>query len=201
MAKFRLRYIETGALVNLAGKLRRPEAILEALGAIGLAGWDEAFREQGRPKGSWPERMVPNIPGIIRDFQDTDRPSRVLRRFDARPAVVDTSRLKRTRSMRIVSRTRVEWGTIVPYADKQHRGLESESPTITPTVQRNLWSWLKTPTGSPHKKALGWLLNRNKRYETITIKIRERPLVSWLPRDTDDAREAIGRLLKSGVAA
>ncbi len=106
--------------------LANPKPILKQIGAVMLSESQDAFRNQGFEGSKWPARQSPNVFGIIADFH-MGRRKPPARRFQDRPALMDTGRLRGSISFRVVDARSVEVGTNLPYAAPQHFGLEVES--------------------------------------------------------------------------
>lgn len=190
----RLRLVDAGSLEYVQANLHDATGLLKSTGALVKAGSAKAFVDQGRPAQTWDARMVPNVPGLISDFRRSKKPKR--RRFQARPALGGTGRLKGSIDFSVVSARKVEIGSNLDYASIQHFGLESESDEITEKMQSNLWAWLKGP-GSEWKADLGWLLNSKYTGTTITIKVRARPIIDITEQDQEDLYELIGVALET----
>ncbi len=83
------------------------------------------FRDQSFAGEEWDERAVPNIAGIISDFQERGRTPGGIpkRRFDPRPALIDTGELRKSIDYRVEDDgTTVTVGTNLPYAQKMQEG-------------------------------------------------------------------------------
>lgn len=190
---FRIASIDWGSRFQALGDaLKSPRRALTQIGAIMSGRSRAAFKDQGRPAGTWAARAVPNVPGILRDFH-SGSPEPKQRRFDARPAVVDEGTLARAVTFEIVNDKRVEVGVHGPagaYVDKQHFGGESATEPNTPEFKAWLWRWLKGP-GQEWKSALGYLLNKN-RLGPETWNVRARPIFVLLPQDVVDIAEMTG---------
>lgn len=93
----------------------------------------------------WKDRgetdMVPNWPGVLADLEHGTTPKR--HRFDARPVLRDTGRLKGSIAFRLIADHTVEVGTRLPYAGVLHAGGESKSVRITAAIQERLWKWIQ----------------------------------------------------------
>ena len=195
MPRIRIKSFRRGSrLEAVRAHAQSPRALLKAAGAVVEAGADEAFRDQGRPPGSWPERMVPNIAGIIVDLSGPSEAPKA-RRFEGRPAVHDTNRLSQDISTDVTGPRTAETGSGLPYSGTQNYGGESETLPMTPKFQRKLWRWLKTPAGEPWKGELGWMLNKKFTNQTITINVQARPFLEVTPEDVDEMAENLGAII------
>ena len=136
-----------------------------------------AFQKQGR-KTKWEPRSVPNLPGIIRDLEKGGNISK--RRFDPRPALIDTGRLKNSGATRIVGDT-IYWGTNVPYAGLHQWGGTSEFESYIPAKKNDLKiqaAVRQLKKKGYHKEAL--MLTRRKRW---VIKVPARPFLELTEED------------------
>lgn len=136
------------AVVQLIGRMRDKDALLDAAGALLVRTSQEAFVKQRFGSIVWPERYAGdtrepfvNVAGIVADF-NAGRAEPPQRRFDRRPALMDTGELARSPSYRKVGPDSVEAGSTVPYAALHQRGGESSQPVTRETKER-LWGWLK----------------------------------------------------------
>lgn len=164
---------------------------LKRIGALMVSESQSAFRDQKFGSTAWKPRRVPNVFGILQDFADGRREPPA-RRFEARPVLMDTGRLRQSIAWRLMaSGDVVEVGSNLPYAATHHRGGEIESATITQQMQSAIWAWLKSG-GRDHKRRLGWLLNRKFTGKKLTGKVSARPIVG-ITRDTiEAARQMLG---------
>lgn len=169
-------------------KLENPEKALRMVGAMMVAESQQAFKDQRFGKATWEPRGPINILGIIADFHAGKRPPQ--RRFEPRPALRDTGRLAQSITFRIVGGDSVEVGSNLPYASVHQYGGETESKPINETVRKGLESWFKG-AGSKYRKALGWLLAKKFKDQTIKSRIHPRPFVGITQQTVDDVREIV----------
>jgi phage gpG-like protein len=148
-----------------------------------------AFQKQGRGT-KWESRMTPNIPGIIRDLSSGQNIKK--RRFDPRPALMDTGRLKNSGATRTVG-NKIYWGSNLPYSGLHQWGgkseIESKIPDKLnePIIKRNL----KMLEKKGHK-AIVTMLSKKRKW---TFKVHARPFLELL----DDDYEAIKEIIKEEV--
>jgi len=110
-----------------------PRVPLMRIGAMMTTRSQDAFEDQGRDE-EWPARITPNIPGILSDLE---RGAGVpARRFQPRPAGVDTGRLRNSITWRLVEGAAVEIGTNLPYAALIQWGGEVTIPITGPMKSR-----------------------------------------------------------------
>jgi phage gpG-like protein len=177
--------VSRGFLVRLTRRLEHPVAILKRIGAMVASRSQARFNEQKGPDGEeWPERAVPNIPGILDDLQWGA--SVKSRRFDARPVLLDTGRLRQSINWQLLSENEVEIGTNIPYAADHQFGAEREIQ-ITPTIHTNLMAWLRTTVGRPWKPWLSWLLGET----SIEFSIIPREFLGISDEDAEDIRQIV----------
>lgn len=152
--------------------------VLTEIGVYLLEKTQDAFRDQSFGSKKWPERMTPNVAGIVSDFNKGQKPKK--RRFDGRPALVDTGRLRQSFNFRVKKNT-VEVGTALGYAQIQHKGGESKV-RLTSIGKAGLADFLRE--NKSMAKSLGWLFKKS----SFTVKVRARPLVGI---DKDDTKEIL----------
>lgn len=183
-------------LRRIAASLRDPSPALKQIGAMMVAESQEAFRAQSFGGVAWPGRAVPNVYGILADF-DAGRKKPPERRFEARPALRDTGRLAASIAFRVIGDV-VEVGTNLEYAGVHQHGGEVESAPITAKLQKSLWSWLKRQS-KERKQQLGWLLNRKWIGTRLKGTVPARPFVGLTDQTRSDVLRTIGvRLLEIG---
>lgn len=171
--------------------LRNPDRALKRVGLIMVAESLEAFDRQGFGGESWKGRRTPNVMGIIADFaRGASEPKS--RRFQTRPALVDTGRLRSSISYHVVGSDTVEVGSNVEYAGLMHGGGESESEPITENMQASLRKWLANQPRAM-KKALAYLTLPDWTGKTVKKDIPARPFVGVTDQTREDVKEAVGR--------
>jgi len=169
--------------------LENPAKALKQIGVHMLAASQRAFRDQAFGNDRWPERMVPNVPGIILDLKHEEDPQP--HRFEERPALKDTGNLVRSLAMR-VGDTYVEVGSTMLYAARAHHGGPGLSEPMTEKMQERLAKWLRTAAGAPWKEDLGYLLNRRQRGNPVLVRARARPFVGFHEQLRRDILEDLG---------
>lgn len=180
---------DAGEIQVLVDQLSDTRELLDAIGVLLLARAQQAFRQQRRGRQVWPPRMVPNVPGIVRDLNAGGFPKS--RRFEPRPAVVDTGLLRNSIVSEVAADGKsVTVGTTVHYAATQNEGGESDV-TLTSTGRRQLTTWLRRDA-SARELGLGWLFNK----PTFVVQVRER---RFLDIDRDD-RKLIVRETEQAIA-
>lgn len=171
-------------------KLDDPSAALKQIGALMVAESQAAFREQRFAEKAWDARAPVNVFGIIADFhQGRTKPPQ--RRFERRPALVDTGRLRSSISFQLRSPKVVEVGTNLDYAAAHQFGGKVKSKPLTRKVRRALWRWLRNEESSLRKR-LGWLLNRKFEGKEIEAEVPARPFVGITKQTIEDVREVVG---------
>lgn len=181
------RAFDDEPVVRLRARLRDPTPVLEAIGAMGVSISERSFKDQRLGKFRWAERYPKqgdpfvNVAAITRDFTEGKNPP--ARRFERRPALIDTSHLRRSIAKRVLGTNAVEWGTNVPYGALHQFGGESVQP-VTETTKQNLARWLRKKKRDPqtgklvkvhsaYREKLGFLFQQ----KTLATKVGSRPFV------------------------
>jgi phage gpG-like protein len=159
----------------LAGAVRDLTPLLKQAGFYMVAKAQEAFKRQGRSE-QWRPRAVPNVAGIVQDL--TQGPNVKSRRFDPRPAGIDTGSLRSSITYRIVNGDTVEFGSNLPQADLIQHGGTSEQQ-ITSEVRRNLADYLRANPNEELRRKLAFLFTT----DVLVTKVPPRPFVEVLPED------------------
>lgn len=193
-----------------------PVKILTRVGAIMKGRQQAAFKDQRRGTEMWPKRSVPNVAGILKDLSVGRRPPS--RRFEDRPAGVDTGALWKSIDFRVVGSDVVEIGSVLPYAGLIHAGGKTKTVRIDEGVIRGLYKFLygskskgirygKTVTDSETgqkakggvsvirkeaKRSLGWLFNRKFRGKQLEFEIPARPFATLERDDVKAIIELVG---------
>jgi phage gpG-like protein len=180
------------ALEGLQKAARDPRPLLDAVGLYLTGRAQAAFREQRRGGVAWPARSVPNRAGVVEDLRAGRTPPE--RRWDPRPAGIDTGRLRGSIAHRVEGAS-VVVGSNLPYASDVQRGA-TRSLSIDGTVRAGLANWLRGLSGDRKKQArasFGWLF----RAGSLTVTTPPRP---FLGVDDDDRRKvtALARSYFSG---
>lgn len=169
--------------------LDNPQKALKQVGIMMVAESQRAFVEQKFGGQPWRERAVPNVMGIIADFA-AGRTKPKSRRFDARPALMDTGSLAKSISYRIVSADTVEVGTNLPYAPTLHSGGKVQSEPVTKKMQDAIWKWLKGEDREL-RRSLGWLLNKKFTGKRIEAEVPKRRMVGVTKQTKQDIRQIV----------
>lgn len=186
-----------GTSGGLAGTMKQVGALMKARA-------QKAFVDQRRGAAEWPARGVPNVMGIIADLHAGRVPP--ARRFEARPAGVDTGQLRASIAFRQVARDAIEVGSVLPYAGIVNWGGTSKSPVIDDTILSGLYRFLygskskgirRGAKGAgldvsrkSAKKALGWLFGQKGK--SIEVEVPPRPFVTLEPQDVRDIVQLVG---------
>lgn len=173
-----------GRLQVIRERIERPGAVLQAVGLLMVARTQQAFDRQGREK-AWPPRGVPNRIGILRDLQAGREPPS--RRFQPRPAAIDTGRLRASIAFEASGRT-VTYGSRLEYANDVQRG-STVTIAIDRTLRRALSAWLRRHREA--RAAMGPLFNLKE----LTTVVPPRPFVAFTAEDRRDVNELVRRLV------
>lgn len=169
-------------------RLRNLGPLANAVGLYMVGKAQGAFREQGRPSNAWPGRAPVNRIGILLDLQQGRKPPE--RRFESRPAAIDTGRLRQSIAYRVQDNS-VVVGSNLPYASDVQRG---SSKTI-PVDRRALAAWLRGLSGARKdqmRRAFGPLFASG----SLTVKVPPRPFLVV----TDEDRRQINDLARKFFA-
>lgn len=140
----------TEQIRKLISKLEDPSPLLKKVGLTLLRESSEAFDKQAFGDIPWMERYpnqsdpMVSYAGAVSDL--AGGPNIKPRRFERRPALVDTNTLRRSLSpasgMLGGGKYWVEIGTNIPYAEVAHLG-GTTTQAITPSIKANLRIWMK----------------------------------------------------------
>ncbi len=179
---------DAGELRVLAEQLEDTRGVLDGIGALMQQKATEAFRRQGRGQELWRPRGVPNVAGIVGDLNRGGFPK--ARRFDPRPALVDTGRLRNSITWKVAADGQsVTVGTSVPYAVRHNEGLPSEV-TLTPAGREQLSRWLRRDRRA-RDLGLGWLFSQ----PTFTVRVPERRFLEVTREDRDEVVAEVERAI------
>jgi len=160
-----------------------PERLLKQIGILMVSESQGSFKAQQFGKIKWPSRGPVNVFGILADLSNGKIPPQ--RRFERRPALVDTGRLRSTIAFRTVGKKEVEIGSNLDYSGVLNFGGTSESVPITDAVAARLYRWIKTKPKDV-KRELGWLFNRKFRGKTLKTEIPARKFVGFSQQTVKD---------------
>lgn len=180
-------------LESLKERLKNPEPLMQGIGLYLVGQAQRAFREQGRGGTSWAERSVPNRMGVLMDLQQGKTPP--ARRFQARPAAIDTGRLRSSIAHRIEG-TRVIVGSNLPYASDIQRG-GTKTVQMDAQLRRALADWLKSLRGERRtamRRAFGFLFQTG----SLTVTTPARPFLMVTEEDRRKIQELIRQYLAGG---
>lgn len=183
--------------------VKEPARLLKRIGVILLASSQAAFDEQKFGNVQWPERYahqarpVLNIAGAIADLSDNDQIKD--RRFDPRPAGIDTGALRNSLSPfaggAMQAGYAIQVGSTLPYAALIHGGGDSEPQQLTATVRDNLTLWLEregtSDRGQLVKERLGFVYTE----EEHVTEVMARPFIGI----TDASRLEINEMIEEEV--
>lgn len=163
---------------------------LDRAGRYLVAKAREAFSKQGRDgKGAWVPRGVPNVAGILSDLERGN--SIAERRFDARPAGMDTGRL-RAAVFYEVRGDYVVVGSRVHYAKKFQEGGATVIPVPKSTAAklRRLLGGLRQRLGpTPGFRRLARLASG--KVTSFTVRTRGRVFVAITESDRGELKKIV----------
>lgn len=185
-------------------KVKDVKPLLQQVGALLTARIQDSFQQQRRGEISWIARRVPNIAGILMDFKQGRNPPP--KRFEPRPALVDTGRLRNTITWLVVGEQSVEVGSPEEYANIHHTG-GRVTIAVTRDIRKRLAKFVKRSPTRPFggvggkrgfaltrasRQALGWLFRR----DSVTINIPARPFARVTEQDATDISTLIKNLIE-----
>jgi len=182
---------EPGArLMRLGADLENPTRALKQIGALMVAESQRGFVDQQFGGVRWPERAPVNVFGALADFAE-GRSEPKPRRFDRRPALADSGRLRGSIAWKIVGSDVVEVGTNLPYAAVHQSGGETESVPITSDLRGRLLAWLR---GAPRslRRLFGRALARGAVGQRLRQQVPARPFVGITARTREAIRRVVG---------
>jgi len=165
-------------MVMALDRLKNIRPLAEAVGLMLVGRAQSSFRDQGRPGFPWAGRGVPNKAGILLDLIQGKEPPE--RRFEARPAGIDTGRLRASIAYKVDGDV-VTIGSNLPYASDVQRGA-TKTIAVAGNARQALAAWLKTLKGERKKsmqKAFGYLF----RVGALTVTTPPRPFVMITDED------------------
>lgn len=162
-------------LMDIKQSIDNPVKILKTIGITMVAESQAAFKLQSFGGKSWPPRSKVNTFGIIKDFaQNKAKPPS--RRFETRPALMDTGLLAKSIAYNISSKNSVKVGTALPYGSVQNFGGVTKSERITKVMQTKISKWLSKQSKSI-KAALSFLLGKKLTGKSVEQKVRARRFI------------------------
>lgn len=142
--------IAGGAVTRFIDKLANPERLLARIGIVLLRESQKAFERQAFGSIRWARRYpnqaepIVSYAGAVADLEKGPRVKP--RRFESRPAAMDTGALRASlspaRGVLGKGAFSITIGSTLPYAQIQHGGGETRVP-VTSQVKRNLGLFLK----------------------------------------------------------
>jgi phage gpG-like protein len=146
--------IDQGDKEAIQRKLSDLRPALSEIGIEMVASAEETFRKQALANKPWLGRSVPNIAGIISDLNRGANPPK--RRFEARPAGVDTGKLRQSISL-LLTNNSVKAYSRLSYSKKFQEGGQS-THKLTTQGKETLKRFLERNRGM--RKTLGFLFKK-----------------------------------------
>lgn len=181
-------------------RLKNPAPIMKRIGAMMTARAKQTFQNQGRAQVRWPARSVPNVIGIIKDAE-MGRKTVPNRRFDARPAGIDTRLLARSIAHRLEGKDTVVIGSVQPYATDVQKG-GPRTIRITAMTRKVLFAYvnrarerIKKGAANDRDRAMAqiaWVLYRSE----LNMNVPPRPYLFFSHMDRMD----IGEMVRAYIA-
>ena len=165
---------------------------LAAIGAFLVAQSGRAFREQRFGNREWPARRIPNVPGIVQDLNRGSPPK--ARRFQGRPALVDTGNLRRSITFSVQAPRSVVVGTTLPYAGIHQTGGLTEPVILTPVGRDTLARVLRRDRNLTDD--LGHLFSK----PTVFRNVPARPFVGLQPGDSQEIEKILVDVIEGSLS-
>lgn len=168
-----------GALDQIAARARDLRPALDAIGAYLTGKTIGVFQAQERGGIKWAPRSVPNAAGILSDLSGGGS-TVPARRWEPRPAGIDTSNLRNSISWAVATPS-VVVGSTVAYASDVQLGGKRTIP-IPPSLARTVRAWIKRLKGA-RKDAAGRRLAKPLAQGALVIDVPPRPYLVVTPED------------------
>jgi len=185
MAKISINVSDEKLDKTIAG-IEDPSEVLKAIGALMTQRVQRSFRTKKRGSHVWEPRGVPNVAGIISDFNKGQNPK--ARRFSTAGLMIDTTRLRGSIEPS-VSGNSVTIGTNVPYARKLQEGIAS-TVSLTFAGRQKLRQWYRGQSKRKRKefgKEMGWLFRKT----SITVTPSARPFLTIEDQDVKEVMKLV----------
>ncbi len=176
---------------DLRDRLENLEPLLNSIGALLLETTETAFEEERFGDIRWPERYAGqadpfiNIAGALADLSTGPRIK--ARRFDRRPALQDTGRLRGSFRFEVTADDTVTAGTTVDYAPTHHIPLISSQP-VSAQAKENLKTVIRRDgKGSKRRVLLKLVFLLNE--DTLETQVAWRPMVGTTDQTEADIRQ------------
>lgn len=176
-------------------RFRNVSSLAQAVGLYLVGKTQSSFRTQGRGGISWAPRGVPNRIGVLLDLQAGRVPP--ARRFEARPAAIDTGRLRSSITYRVQGNT-VTVGANVAYASDVQRG-STKTITIDRGLRQALAEWLRSLSGarrSAMRQSFGFLFSTG----SLSVTVPPRPFLLLTAEDRRMISDLARKFFSSGGA-
>lgn len=187
---------------QVRARIKNTRPLLNKIGIQISSVSQDSFKKQSLGEIKWhqryPNQSEPfiNIAGALSDLNKGSNIK--ARRFERRPAVMDTGTLQKSIKHRIVSGDTVAIGTVLPYAKFHQHGLTSVMP-VTQTAREKLAKLMKTSrTGKKKNKdalsKLGFLFQTDQ----LKTKIVKRPFIGLTDELQKDIPRTVKRYIETG---
>ena len=157
--------IDLRKFVGGRGRTEDLSRVLKAVGELAVSEAQRSFDDQEFGGQPW-QRRYPNqspfsinVAGVLQDLSESGEVK--ARRFEGRPAGVDTGQLRTSIASRTVKKGTIEVGSALPYASIVNFGGFSTQP-VTKQARRNLARFLKKRGNRKYSKFVGFLFQRDE---------------------------------------
>lgn len=168
-----------GALDQIAARARDLRPALGAIGAYMVGRTIGAFQAQERGGIKWAPRSVPNAAGILEDLRGGGS-SVPERRWEPRPAGIDTSNLRNSIASSVAPPSVVVGSTVAYASDVQLGG--KRTIQIPGALARTVRAWIQRLKGS-RKDVAARRFAKPLRVGALVIDVPPRPYLVVTPED------------------
>jgi phage gpG-like protein len=182
--------VDEGDTLRIITKLAdNAREALAGIGAFLVSQSQRAFKLQRFGVEEWPARLVPNVPGIVRDLNSGSPPK--ARRFQDRPALVDTGNLRNSITFQVQPPNAVIVGTSVEYASIHQTGGVTKPIELNPRGRQLLTTLIRTDA---RLQPLGFLFNK----PLVIRNVPSRQFVGLQPGDAQEIETIIAETINGG---
>ncbi len=170
--------------------------ILKVVGEMAVSDAQSNFDKQSFDGKPW-DRRYPNqtpfrisVAGAVSDL--ASGPSVKSRRFQARPAGLDTGQLRASISSKKVGPKSIEVGSALEYAARVNEGGTSFLP-VTSTVKKNLKAWLRR--NKKFQPFIGYVF----RLDALRTNVAPRQFIGKTPRLEKDIAKLVELVIEGRI--
>lgn len=180
------------------GRSENLSRILKAVGELAVSDAQKNFDDQEFGRQPWARRypnqapFTINVAGALADLSTSGDIK--ARRFEERPAGIDTGSLRNSIASRAIKNDTVEVGSTLPYAATVNFGGFSTQP-VTPLAKRNLARFLKKGRNKKFGKFIGFLFQRDE----LRTKVKPRKFIGVTAQLEKDIAELVELVIEGRI--